>query len=405
MDTIVSPASALVSQAVGIVRVSGKDAFELAAKLLKSELPSPGTFAFRDVFDPFTGNLVDSGLILTFKSPNSFTGEDVVEFQLHGSPAVLVEVSDAIEKLGARKAEPGEFSLRAFTNRKATLPELELANALSNLKSPTSNNKGLTEMLVTWRNNLTTILAGIEAGISFPTDAQTDMDSIHSKVQAILSQIKTVLSSGKPGTPTVTLAGVQNAGKSTLFNKLVGFQRVVVSNVAGTTRDFLSMEIDVGKKRILLFDGPGLETESDDSGQLLYKDFINSADLVVWVDPQGYKPEKYFNNAIFAKSKSDISVISESAWINICSKTGQGLDDLLKAIEMALPTQEFAITQRQYDLLKLLENSLKTSLEEKPEELVASDIQFALANLSQLDGIGLPDEILSSIFSSFCIGK
>lgn len=405
MDTIVSPASALVSQAVGIVRVSGKDAFELAAKLLKSELPSPGTFAFRDIFNPFTGNLVDSGLVLTFKSPNSFTGEDVVEFQLHGSPAVLVEVSDAIEKLGARKAEPGEFSLRALTNGKASLPELELANALANLKSPTSNNKGIAEMLVKWRNDLTTILAGIEAGISFPTDTQTDMDSIHSKIQDILSQVKTILSSGKPGTPTVTLAGVQNAGKSTLFNKLVGFQRVVVSNVAGTTRDFLSMEIDVGKKKILLFDGPGFETESKDSGQVLYSDFVKSADLVVWVDPQGSRPSKILGNTIFAKSKSDIGVIEEPSWVNICSKTGQGLDDLLKAIEAALPAQEFAITQRQYDLLKLLENSLKTSLEEKPEELVASDIQFALANLSQLDGIGLPDEVLSSIFSSFCIGK
>ncbi|NTU61474.1 MAG: hypothetical protein HGA95_04025 [Caldiserica bacterium] len=405
MDTIVSPASALVSQAVGIVRVSGGKAFELAAKLLRSELPSPGTFAFREVFNPFTGSLVDSGLVLTFKSPNSFTGEDVVEFQLHGSPAVLIEVSTVVEKLGARKAEPGEFSLRSFVNGKASLPELELANALANLKSPASGNKGISDLLTKWRHELTNILAGIEAGISFPTDAQTDIVTIHSKINVILSQIKTVLSSGKPGTPTVTLAGVQNAGKSTLFNKLVGFQRVVVSNIAGTTRDFLSMEIDVGKRKILLFDGPGLETKSDDSGQVLYKDFINSADLVVWVDPQGCKPEKCFDNAIFAKSKSDVGSDSSHPWINISSKTGQGLKNLLDAIEAALPAQEYAITRRQYDLLKVLENSLESSLEEKPEELIASDLQFVLTNLTQLDGVGLSGEVLGTIFSDFCIGK
>lgn len=405
MDTIVSPASALVSQAVGIVRVSGKDAFKLAAMLLKSELPSPGTFAFRDVFNPNTGKLIDSGLVLTFKSPNSFTGEDVVEFQLHGSPAVLTQITDSIEKLGARKADPGEFSLRAFTNGKASLPELELANALSNLSSPTSNNRGISEFLIQWRESLTNILAGIEAGISFPTDSQTDMDSVRTRVKVVLSQVKTVLSTGKPGTPNVTLAGVQNAGKSTLFNKLVGFQRVVVSNIAGTTRDFLSMEIEVGKKRIQLFDGPGFESETDDSGQNLYKDFIQSADLVVWVDPYGCKPEKMFDKTIFAKSKSDMGTVNDSAWINICSKTGQGLNNLLDAIEAALPGQEYAITQRQYNLLKILENSLESSLEEKPEELVASDIQYALVNLSQLDGIGLSGELLSTIFSSFCIGK
>lgn len=405
MDTIVSPASALVSQAVGIVRVSGKDAFELAAKLLKSELPLPGTFAFRDIYSPNTGKIIDSGLVLTFKSPNSFTGEDVVEFQLHGSPAVLTQVTESIEKLGARKADPGEFSLRAYTNGKASLPELELANALSNLKAPISNNKGISEYLNIWRYELTSILAGIEAGISFPTDAQTDMDMVHSKITNILSQVRTVLSSGKPGTPTVVLAGIQNAGKSTLFNRLVGFQRVVVSNVAGTTRDFLSMEIDVGKKRIQLFDGPGIETETDDTGQILYKDFIKSADIVVWVDPNGSKPEKVFDKTIYAKSKSDIGIVSDSQWINFCSKTGQGLDNLLAAIEAVLPVQEYAITQRQYDLLKVLENSLESSLEVKSEELVASDIQFALVSLSQLDGIGLSGELLSTIFSSFCIGK
>lgn len=405
MDTIVSPASALVSQAVGIVRVSGQRAFELAAKLLKSELPVPGTFAFREVFSPISSNLIDTGLVLVFKSPNSFTGEDVVEFQLHGSPAVLTEVSESIEKLGARKADAGEFSLRAFTNGKASLPELELANAISNLTSPTSGNKGISEYLVQWRQTLTKILAGIEAGISFPTDALTDIDSVNSSIRQVLSKVRTVLSSGKPGTPTVTLAGVQNAGKSTLFNKLVGFQRVVVSNQAGTTRDFLSMEIDIGKKRIQLFDGPGLETQTDDSGQMLYRDFIKSADVVVWVDPQGCKPEIGFDKTIFAKSKSDIGIISDASWINICSKTGYGLDDLLKAIEAILPSQEYAITPRQYNLLKILENSLESSLEDKPEELVASDLQYALANLSQLDGTGLSGVVLGTIFSSFCIGK
>jgi tRNA modification GTPase len=404
LDTIVSPASAPVSQAVGIVRVSGPKAFELSARLIRAELPKPGTFAFRDVVNPATGQIIDSGLVLVFKTPSSFTGEDVVEFQLHGSPAILEEVTALIVSFGARRAEAGEFSFRALANGKASLPELELANALSGLKTQ-GGNAGIADKLKNWRDRLTRILATIEAGISFPNDSQTDMTGIRNELVTIKDDVSSVIVAGKPGMPKITLAGKQNAGKSTLFNRLLGFHRMVVSDVAGTTRDHLSEEIEINERCCLLFDGPGFEEESDDSGQTLYSGFVEVADVVVWVDPDGNPPEKTLKNAILVKSKSDVYKSRIDGWIEICAKTGDGLENLIDAISKALPSHDYAITQRQYDILKKLEEVLGQSVEDKPEELIASDLSYAVSILSELDGVGLSGDVLGTIFSSFCIGK
>lgn len=403
MDTIVSPASAPVAQAVGIVRVSGGKAFEVASKLLRTSLPEPGTFAFRDIYS-LDGKLIDSGLVLVFKSPASFTGEDVVEFQLHGSPAVLEKTTSEIEKLGVRRANAGEFSFRAWVNGKASLPELELANALSNLR-PTEGNKSISLLLDGWRAKLTGILAEIEAGISFPTDSQTDIASIHKRLDQVKTEISKIAREGKPGIPKIALAGRQNAGKSTLFNRLLGYERTVVSEVPGTTRDHLSIEINLEGNPVQLFDGPGFEVESDDRGQRLYSGFVATADLAVWVDPDALPPEHDFEKIILVKSKSDISNVDSPEWINVCAKTGKGLDDLVKAIVDALPSREHAVTSRQHELIAKLEKSVLDSLSTETDELIASELQVAVGLLSELDGVGLQGDVLNSIFSTFCIGK
>jgi len=403
LDTIVSPASAPVSQAVGIVRVSGGKAFEVSSKLLRAGLPEPGTFAFRDVF-ALDGRLIDSGLVLVFKSPASFTGEDVVEFQLHGSPAVLEDVTSEIEKLGVRRANAGEFSFRAWINGKSSLPELELANALSNLR-PAEGNKSISLLLGGWRTKLTAILAELEAAISFPTDSETDITSIHKRLNLIKDEISTIAGEGRPGIPRVALAGRQNAGKSTLFNRLLGYERTVVSEVPGTTRDHLSIEVSLGGKPVQLFDGPGFEFESDDRGQKLYSGFVANADLVVWVDPDALPPEHFFERIILVKSKSDIIESNTTGWINVCAKSGKGIDDLVKAIVSALPSREHAITPRQFELIKRLESSVLNALQTSVDELIASELQTAVGLLTELDGVGLQGDVLNSIFSTFCIGK
>ncbi len=403
MDTIVSPASAPVPQAVGIVRVSGGKAFEAASRLLRVSLPDPGTFAFRDVFS-LDGRLIDSGLVLAFRSPASFTGEDVVEFQLHGSPAVLEEVTSEIERLGARRANPGEFSFRAWRNGKASLPELELANALSNL-AQLDGNKGMSKVLSSWRDSLTSMLASIEAGISYPNDSQTDTASIRSEISSLKAEVSRIAGECRPGVPKVALAGRQNAGKSTLFNRLLGFERTVVSDAPGTTRDHLSSEISLLGRQIHLYDGPGFELETDDHGQKLYSGFVATADLVVWVDPRAIPPSHEFERLILVKSKVDLDEACKPDWLSVCAKTGAGLDGLARKMVERLPSREHAITLRQFDLIRKLETSLSDALKTEVDELIASELQNALGLLSELDGVGLQGSVLTAIFSTFCIGK
>ena len=255
METIFAQATAPVPQAVGIIRISGDNAFAIAEKIIPAGLPDAGKFGFRDVASE-DGEKFDSGVVLVFKSPNSFTGEDVVEIQVYGSQAVINKILFMLGKLGARQAKPGEFSMRAFMNGKAGLADLELANALT---SSTDASKGLRPQLEEIRNDLLFIISSLEASISFPNDVG-DEDSIKKQTTNLLFKIKSLLGScSKPGLPRVILAGPQNAGKSTLFNFILGFSRTVTSDIACTTRDWVPQTTKIASRAIEIVDGLDLD--------------------------------------------------------------------------------------------------------------------------------------------------
>lgn len=391
-----------MTQAVGIVRLSGPQSHEIARLALAfSDLPEPGRFALRKITDSRCNEFIDEGLVLVFKAPNSFTGEDAVEFQLHGSPTVLERLTNLLVYFGARLALPGEFSFRAFLNGKATLTELETFNALTH---SSVQGKGIGESLAKVRNELMTLLASVEASISFPSDASGDGETVRSKISDILSLVSMLCDrSGKPGLPKIVLAGPQNAGKSTLFNRLVGFDRTVVSDIPGTTRDYVSAEAVLCGKRVEICDSPGFEENSNDAGQLLAKKLMDSADVVVWMEPEP-NSENENGNAIKVHSRFD-EARTDSDWLQLSSVTGLGFDRLCSEIAERIPKPEFLVTPRQKDALMKLRDGLRQALDAPSFDVMAFELGDCARLLSQLDGIGLSQETLSLIFSNFCIGK
>ncbi len=388
-------------QAVGIVRLSGPQAFEIAKKIT-NELPQPGGFLFRTIIDPETGNQLDRGLVLCFKEPHSFTGEDVVEFQLHGSTPVLNRLVESLVSFGARVAVPGEFSFRAFLNGKAKLSELELANALTKSQF---GGKAIGKKIEKIRQELLSLSALVEACISFPEDTNVTDVQVGQAIVGLLSTVsRFMILCGKPGLSNIVIAGPPNAGKSTLFNCMVGFGRMVVSEIPGTTRDFVVCEADVLGTKVGLADGPGLDSASIDSGQRLLKEMVAAADVVLWLDPQGLAQD-FPSNAILVQSKSDEANEKKDGWLQVSVKNSIGLNGLFKEIVARLPKPEYLVTPRQLEKIVEIKRNLEFAASSQTLDIAAFEIQSALRSLSMLDGVGLQQETLKEIFSTFCIGK
>lgn len=402
-QTIVAPASALVSQAVGVVRISGSDAWSIANSFTEYEkLPAPGSFSYCRIIDPFNGELIDCGLILAFKSPKSFTGEDCIEIQVHGSPTTLQRITKCAIALGARQANPGEFSYRAFINGKQSIAQLELGNAISHLAN-TQSAHGISRAVKSIRDQLSSIIVNLEAQISYPNDVPTV--NIDAQLTKLSSMVKSVLdSSSKPGYPTVVIAGPPNAGKSTLFNRLIGFDRTVVSSQSGTTRDFVKVETNIDDKVLELIDGPGLDMDSPDSGQALVRQIMNTADVILWLDPNAQSVTET-NRMILIQSISDQFHTVNNDWLQLSVKRETGLTDVTQAIASHLKDRHYAVTGRQYDVLKEINKRIDTALIADNPDMISYDLTDAMKLVSQLDGVNLSTKMIKEIFSTFCIGK
>ncbi|MEZ4812358.1 MAG: GTPase [Caldisericia bacterium] len=404
-DTIVAPASAPVPQAVGIVRISGSKSFDFVKNIIIPEkLPEPGSFSYRKILDYETKEILDTGIVLVFKNPYSFTGEDSVEIQVHGSPIVLNRITELLVKNGARRADPGEFSLRAFINGKATISELELGNVITNAKS-FSETKGITKSIGKIRESLTKLVTELEAAISYPNYTDFNETGFNEKLSNLVKMVKSLLeSSAIPGLPQVVLAGPPNAGKSTLFNHLLGFERTVVSDKAGTTRDYVKAVVIINGREVEIIDGPGLDIDNPDSGQDLVKTLISTSDLVLWMDPDE-NPVNINNNHLLIKSKSETQTKTANSWIEVSIKEAIGVEKLKSVLIEALPKHEFITTKRQHNILLSLMDTIRRANDSSEFDIKAFELNSALKLVSELDGINCPTETLKNIFGSFCIGK
>ncbi|QDC07997.1 tRNA uridine-5-carboxymethylaminomethyl(34) synthesis GTPase MnmE [Oceanicola sp. D3] len=426
MDTIVAQATAPGRAGVAVIRISGPDA-KPALQHLAGRVPE----ARRATLMQLRGSagLLDTALVLVFEVGASFTGEDVVELQTHGSVAVTRAVlSELTTRPGLRLAEPGEFTRRALENDQLDLAQVEgLADLI---EAETEAQRQLAQATFTgalgarveeWRSLLIRAAALLEAMIDFadeevPEDTTTEVLGL---IDTLVSQFESEALGVDAAERIregfeVAIVGAPNVGKSTLLNRLAGREAAITSEVAGTTRDVIEVRMDIGGLAVTLLDTAGLrETEDrvEAIGVERAKARAASADLRIFLGPpMGLSPSA---QDILAHPKSDMSQPSGEA-LGLSGLTGDGIDELLSRVKAVLserlPTQTTATHERHRAALQSASDALRASrieVEAGPEraEIAAEELRTALRRIESLTGrIGVED-LLGEIFSSFCIGK
>lgn len=451
MDTIVALATAPGRSAIGIIRLSGPQSLEILRVLVQDQLftPEPRLLSLKQVISEI-GEPLDVALVCYFEKPHSFTGEDVVELSCHGSPVILRGVLDLAQKLGARLAEPGEFTLRACKNRKMNLSQAEAIRDLINARTDaaaiqaTRQLKGeLSVALEPAKEKLIEIIVRLESALEFVEDdlPRIQIDQIEKDlgdVIAIVSKLAGTFATGsalRDGLK-VTLAGRPNVGKSSLFNKLVGMNRAIVTEIPGTTRDSISEKISLGGIPVSLTDTAGIRVASDRIEEIgverTHQAIAESDVLIVVVDgsmkllAEDVEIVKGSNSRrhVVAINKCDLPTEPQledqlrpesHAMVHVSALTGAGLDKLAAAILETFGAVDseavgLLITDsRHYDLLRRAEASLASSVESlkraSSEEIVLVGLHGALQFLGEITGETTTDDILGEIFSTFCIGK
>lgn len=451
-DTIVALSTPPGRSGIGLIRLSGVGALTLTRSLLKepSYNPEPNRVLLKTIFDPDTGEIVDRALVTFFKSPHSYTGEDVVELSCHGSPPLLLRVIDSLLLFGARTADPGEFTLRAVANGRLTLTQAEAVRDLIEAQTHAAMRQAarqlggeLSARLQPVKDSLLEIIVPLESSLEFveddlPADIAHDISRKLSELSATLDVLADSFRRGrllKEGL-RVALVGRPNVGKSSIFNSLLSSDRSIVTEIPGTTRDTISELINLEGIPVLITDTAGVRSSTDRIEQLgieRTRRAIADADLTIAVidgsQPLNEEDKKIVSEAsesysVVALNKSDLEgfcinnaqqLAENSCLVSVSAKTGDGLDVLRAEIIRPFSTNyldenSFVITNaRHFDLLRRTSDALNSAKElirqGLSEEIVLAKLYEALRFLGEITGETTPEAILSQIFSSFCIGK
>jgi len=422
--------------------LSGPRATAIAAAVVHGRTPlceQPShTQRLTVVVDPTTGERLDDALCVVMRAPRSYTGEDVVEISCHGSPALLRALLQILVAHGARLAEPGEFTRRAFLNGRLELAQAEAVALLISARTERAVKLAargvageLGRRLHALRDRLLDLVAGLEVTLDFPEDGVgTEPSAAASAVQALVAEVATLREGARRGRlvhegMTVAIVGAPNAGKSSLLNALVGRERAIVSPVAGTTRDVIEATLDLGGIPVRLLDTAGIGTPRDSleaEGMKRTRSAIDDSDLlIVVVDGTAAVPHDLLEETrnrprLIVRSKSDLggplaAVVTDA--IPVSARTGTGLDLLTARIEQAAGAgsdsgDELMASLRQIEALAALERALVTaeqSLKDAPLEVSLVDFREALTTLSALLGLDVGEAVLDRIFATFCLGK
>jgi tRNA modification GTPase len=432
-DTIAAIATASGRGGIGVVRLSGPAVPQIARRVL-GKLPEPrrATFgAFRDA----QGAMQDRGIALYYPAPHSYTGEPVLELQGHGGPLVLQAVLGACLDAGARLAEPGEFTRRAFLEGKLDLAQAEAVADLIDASSREAARSALRSLegefsaaIGAMTSRLVELRSLTEAMLDFPEE---EVDAAHrddaaGRLQAVRAQLEEVLAKSRQGSLLrsgihVVLAGRPNVGKSSLLNRLAGDERAIVTPVAGTTRDALREPVEIEGVPLTLVDTAGLRASTDAVERLGMERTqreLERADLVLVVREAGESaaaaPEVAAEvQRIDVYNKADLvpGFAAPAGALAVSAKTGAGLEALRKAILAAAgwsATGEsvFLARERHLRALEQARTHLARAVTQLPRaELFAEELRLAHGALGRITGEFSADDLLGEIFSRFCIGK
>jgi len=443
-DTIVAIATPAGRGGIGVVRLSGACARALASQVVTRReplAPREATLTKVCVRDAGTARGSDHAIVTWFPAPHSYTGEHVVEISTHGSPVVLREIVGALVAAGARLARPGEFTLRAFLNARIDLAQAEavadLIDAATPLQAQTAFDQlegTLSARIRALDQSLLDLIARLEASLDFPDEGFHFIEprAVVERVSELVSDLNELLSHEARGRliregATVVIAGRVNAGKSSLFNALIGRERAIVTDVPGTTRDLVTETMDLEGLAITLVDTAGERATQDPverEGVLRAARARDVADLTLIVIDSGQALTDEDRRLLESSSAARLVVASkadrEPQWhmdeaVRVSTLANTGIGGLKDAMRRALTNEERLKDPATLSNLRhvlLLKEARETLMrvcaaiaEKAPEEFVLVDLQRARTNLAEVVGVGSSDETLDYIFSHFCIGK
>ena len=447
-ETIFALATPAGKSGVAVIRLSGPRACAALESLTHRDSPAPNSAIFTKFYAP-SGTLVDAGIALYFKAPKSFTGEDVVELQVHGSLAVIRELLEALSQIdGLRPAEPGEFTRRAFINGKMDLTQAEGLADLIDAATPAQKSQAMRQMegdlsgfYDSMRNQIVTALAHMEAYIDFPDEEipESVLLGLNGEVLSLKATIEKALADNRRGEALreglhIVILGAPNAGKSSLLNLLAGRDAAIVSHKPGTTRDVIEVQMDMAGFPVVLTDTAGLRETADDIEQEGVRRALSragEADIKLVLFDASELPALNPASAalidertLIVLNKSELCHPGEGRdprlpeipayagmTIQISTKTGQGVDALLAALSQkvsAFFSGDAApmITRSRHRALLLQAFSYLERFDvAQPLELACENLRQSALCLGKITGKIEVDDVLDVVFRQFCIGK
>ncbi len=429
---------------IAVIRVSGPNTKKVLKNMTISAIPSPKVAVVRKFINPETKDLIDQGILLWFPGPESYTGEDMAEFHVHGSKAVIEAINLSLSKIeGCRLAEPGEFTKIAFQNGKINLLKAESISDLISSETEIQRKQAIkimsgksSDKFNSLRERLLKILSNIEAKIDFPDEDLPDniLKNIHSETKSIKNEIDKILNDQKVGERIregfkIAIIGPTNAGKSSLLNYLSKRDIAIVSEIAGTTRDVIEAHLNLNGYPVVISDTAGIRDSKDEiekKGIKLALERAEKADLnLIVIEPKSVDFSRFLKkfrpkNSILVINKMELGTdniteeIKNYETVLISIKKEKNLDKLINLIKENLKNKfvlqdDIYITRQRHrtNLEKCVEHL--TNFEEKKSledfDKAAEDLRLATRYLGTIVGKVDVEEILGSIFNDFCIGK
>lgn len=431
METIVALATPAGNSGVAVIRLSGEKSKDILKSIIKENIDFKPRYMYLKKI--YCDNIVDDALVVYFRAPNSYTGEDVVEIQSHGGYFLAQKIIEKCLQLGAIMATPGEFSKRAFINGKMSIDQAEgimdIINAESTMQAEQASNLlqgSLKKQIENYQDELTDMLADIEAKIDYPEYEYTESETnnLINRMKDLKSELENLVQTSNNGLKIkngviVAIVGAPNVGKSSILNALTNSTKAIVTNIAGTTRDVVEAEYEYKGIIFRLFDTAGIHESSDIVEQIginRAKETLSNADIVLLVsDKDNINNIKTSKPNIKVFNKSDIYVpTNKDEYLCVSAQTGENINELKEKIfetvigkdnlNHGLYLTNIRHIQCIKEAIKLVEHTISI-FNESTMDIISLEIKNAWLKLGEISGTTSSESIIDRIFRKFCLGK